>query len=272
VERARIREARIVVVVEHGRLPIDEVLSKEPAMNMTTMRVITERTEWAARISAAWQKSVASIIDTGHLLLAAKADPKMQYGEWGTMVESDLPFNRHTAHKLMQIAGDKRLTNVSQGKHLPPSWTTLYELTKLDDATFDQKLRDGFINPDMQRKDVARENRILGRERGRRRVEAAISARRAPDPKAADGSEEIGPTPTLDPRAWSRSTAQQRAVFVKAVGRSEIEDAFDAIESGHASTRRLEDLNRAWNAATESDKRTFFRQHFPANVWNRFAT
>ena len=136
-------------------------------MNMT-MRVIAERTQWAARISAAWQKSVDSIIETGHLLLAARADPKMQHGEWGTMVESDLPFNRHTAHKLMQIAGDKRLTNVSQGKHLPPSWTTLYELTKLDDATFDQKLRDGSINPDMQRKDVARENRTLSRARAGR--------------------------------------------------------------------------------------------------------
>jgi hypothetical protein len=27
----------------------------------------------------------------------------------------------------------------------------LYELTKLDDDTFDQKLRDGTIHPDMQR-------------------------------------------------------------------------------------------------------------------------
>jgi hypothetical protein len=254
-------------------------------MNMTTMRVVTERTQWAARISAAWQKSVESIIDTGHLLLAAKADPKMQHGEWGTMVESDLPFNRHTAHKLMQIAGDKRLTNVSQGKHLPPSWTTLYELTKLDDATFNQKLRDGSINPDMQRKDVARENRILSRERGRRRVEnrvpisgtgkrgkqvAAISARGASDPKVADGTEETEPAPTLDPRAWSMSTAQQREVFVKAVGRSEIEDAFHAIESGYALTPGLDKLNQAWNAATESDQQTFFRQHFPANVRNRF--
>jgi hypothetical protein len=66
----------------------------------------------------------------------------------GTMVESDPPFNRHTAHKLMQIAGDKRLTNVSHGKHLPPSWTTLNELTKFDDDTFEQKLRDGSINPE----------------------------------------------------------------------------------------------------------------------------
>ena len=128
-------------------------------MTMTMMSVITERTQWAGHIAAAWQKSVDSIIETGRLLLAAKADPKMQHGEWGTMVESDLSFNRHTAHKLMQIAGDKRLTNVSQGKHLPPSWTTLYELTKLDDDTLKRKLRDGTIHPGMRRKDVARENR-----------------------------------------------------------------------------------------------------------------
>jgi hypothetical protein len=68
-------------------------------------------------------------------------------------------------------SGTPTTTNVSQGKHLPPSWTTLYELIKLDDDTFDQKLHDGTINPEMQRKDVARQNRILSRERDRRRVE-----------------------------------------------------------------------------------------------------
>ena len=68
------------------------------------------------------------------------------------------------------------------------------------------------------------------------------------------------------------STAQQREVFVTAVGRSEIEDAFDAIELGCALTRGLDKLNQAWNAATESDRRTFFRQHFPANVRNKFQT
>jgi hypothetical protein len=44
------------------------------------------------------------------------------------------------------------------------------ELTKLDDDTF-QKLRDGSINPEMQRKDVARADRILNRERDLQRVE-----------------------------------------------------------------------------------------------------
>jgi Protein of unknown function (DUF3102) len=250
-----------------------------------TTSITAERTQWAARISAAWQQSVTSIIETGRLLTEAKT--ALDHGEWLPMVESDLPFQRNTAQRLMKIAADSRLANRAHVPLLPPSWGTLYELTKLDDATFDQKLRDGSINPDMQRKDVARENRILSRERGRRHVEnlvpisgparrgkqvAAISARSASDPRAADGAEEIEPAPTLDPRAWSMSTALQREAFVKAVGRSEIEDAFHAIESGYALTRGLNTLNQAWCAATESDKRTFYRELFPANVWNRFRT
>jgi Protein of unknown function (DUF3102) len=259
-----------------------------------TTTITPERTQWAARISATWQQSVDSIIETGRLLLAAKADPKMQHGEWGTMVESDLPFNRHTAHKLMQIAGDKRLTNVSQGKHLPPSWTTLYELTKLDDDTFDQQLRDGSINPEMQRKDVTRANRILNRERDRQRVEnvapitgsattgkqvTAISALSACDPENPKVIDVTGKVrsepcraPALDPRAWSMASSQERGAFVTAVGREEIEDAFNATESGCTLTRGLNTLNQAWNAATESDRRSFFRSRFPSNVMNKYQT
>jgi hypothetical protein len=65
------------------------------------------------------------------------------------------------------------------------------------------------------------------------------------------------------------STAQERQAFVEAVGRSEIEDAFHAIE-GLALTRGLNTLNRAWGAATESERWTFFGQQFPANVRNRY--
>jgi hypothetical protein len=89
-------------------------------------------------------------------------------------------------------------------------------------------------------------------------------------------SDEIGkeaePAPALDPQAWSMSTAKERQAFIKAVGRSEIEDAFHAIESGYGSTRGLNALNQSWNGATESDRREFYRRLFPANVWNRFQT
>src|SRR5580658_8460986 len=74
-----------------------------------TTSITAERTQWAARISAAWQQSVTSIIETGRLLTEAKA--ALDHGEWLPMVESDLPFQRNTAQRLMKIAADSRLAN-----------------------------------------------------------------------------------------------------------------------------------------------------------------
>jgi hypothetical protein len=146
----------------------------------------------------------------------------------------------------------------------------------------------------MQRKDVARANRILSRERDRQRVEnlppirgsaktgKQVSACDPENPKVSDGTgkarskpcrrKRADQAPALDPQAWSMSSSQEREAFVTAVGRSEIEDAFNAIESGCTLTRGLNTLNQAWNAATESDRRAFFRKHFPANVMNRYQT
>jgi hypothetical protein len=70
------------------------------------------------------------------------------------MIEAELPFKRSTAHKLMAISADERLSNVSRGKHLPPSWTKLYELTKLPKDKFAAKLASGEIHPEMLRQDV----------------------------------------------------------------------------------------------------------------------
>jgi hypothetical protein len=215
-----------------------------------TTSVTAERTQWAARISAAWQQSVTSIIETGRLLTEAKA--ALDHGEWLPMMESDLPFQRNTAQRLMKIAADSRLANRAHVPLLPPSWGTLYELTKLDDDTFDQKLRDGSINPEMQRKDVAR---ATGKQ-----VSASDGTGKARSKPSRRQKANLAPT--LDPRAWSMSTFQEREAFVKTVGRSEIEDALNAIESGCKLTRGLNSLNQAWKAATESELRTFCRPYF----------
>jgi hypothetical protein len=104
----------------------------------------------------------------------------------------------------------------------------------------------------------------------------AVTEFSACDPEASKTSVGIGkeadPAPALDQQAWSMSTAKERQAFVKAVGRSEIEDAFHAIESGYGSTRGLNALNQSWKGATESERREFYRRLFPANVWNRFQT
>lgn len=118
---------------------------------------------WAGRIGSAWQKSIDAIFETGRLI--AEAKEALPHGAFGKMIESDLPFGAATARKLMIIAEDRRLTDRAHVHALPPSWGTLYELTKLDDETFDRRISDGTIRPDMQRREVSVRGRAGNGER-----------------------------------------------------------------------------------------------------------
>lgn len=61
------------------------------------------------------------------------------------MVENELVFNPSTARRLMAVARDERLANRAHAHVLPPSWFTLYELTKLDDDAFARAIEQGVI-------------------------------------------------------------------------------------------------------------------------------
>ena len=136
---------------------------------------MTNRREWTDQITENWRKGFESVIATGQSLIDAKE--ALPHGEFISMIEADLPFKRHTAFRLMKIAGDERLTNVAHVQHFPPSWGTVYELTKLPDDVFEAKIADGSINPEMKRKDVARENRIITKARDEERVQALVPAK-----------------------------------------------------------------------------------------------
>jgi hypothetical protein len=47
----------------------------------------------------------------------------------------------------MAIAKHPILSNVYRGKHLPPSWRTLYELTLIPDDILEAAMKDGRIHP-----------------------------------------------------------------------------------------------------------------------------
>lgn len=108
---------------------------------------------WAERITAAWNKSREGVLEVGRLLTEAKA--ALPHGQFTKMVEGELPFGERTAQRLMAIAGDLRLSKPTRGSVLPASWRSLYELTKLDDATLQEGIERGIIRPDMERKDLA---------------------------------------------------------------------------------------------------------------------
>src|SRR5215470_5679942 len=105
--------------------------------------------QYAQKITAAWQRSINAIFETGRLLIEAKA--KLKHGEFRKMIDHALPFKPRTAQMLMKIAADKRLIKAKHASLLPPSWFTLYLLTRLSDDAFDKALAQGKINPEMTR-------------------------------------------------------------------------------------------------------------------------
>jgi len=110
--------------------------------------------QWAHKINTASARSVESILEIGRLLHAAKRD--LAHGEFGRLFDERLiPFSQNTADRLMAIAGNPVLSNSAHVQNLPPSWGTLYELTKIPGPVLRNAIKDGIITPDIPRKAIA---------------------------------------------------------------------------------------------------------------------
>ncbi len=114
-----------------------------------------ERTpqEWADLINGEWRKTVVGIIRTGQLL--DDAINSLPHGGKMAMYER-LDFCQQTANKLVIISRDPEISNYAHVRKLPPSYGTLYELTKYDKALFKTGLSEGIITPDAQRTTVVK--------------------------------------------------------------------------------------------------------------------
>jgi hypothetical protein len=108
---------------------------------------------WADQIRIELGKTVESILETGRLLIKAKAD--LTHGEWGRMFDERLlPFCQETGRRYMLIARHPVISDSTHVWNLPSSWGTLYELTKIPEQNLKNALADGVITPDMQRSAV----------------------------------------------------------------------------------------------------------------------
>ena len=112
-------------------------------------------------INATWQKATHSIIEVGRLLIQAKAE--IAHGKWLTLFRDyddddrapvTFPFGQRTAEMLMAIAGHSILSNPKFVSDLPPSWGTLYEMTRIPEQELEKLIEDGTINADIRRCDV----------------------------------------------------------------------------------------------------------------------
>jgi len=142
-----------------------------------TLTKLPRAEQWADRICTQLGKSVEAIIEVGRLLVKAKAD--LAHGEWGRLFQDELvPFTINTAQRLMVISQHPTLSNTAHAQYLPPSWTSLYELTKVEPKRLTAAFKDGIITPDMKRRDVTA---LLPPKRKR-----PATSRRTEDPDTLD--------------------------------------------------------------------------------------
>jgi hypothetical protein len=107
---------------------------------------------FAELIAGSWQKQAGAIIETGRHLFEAKQE--LQRDEYAAMVGLELPFDSSVARKLLRIAASPIICAPGHTAKLPPYWTIIYDLSKLDDEVLLAAIKDGRVNPKMQRRDV----------------------------------------------------------------------------------------------------------------------
>jgi hypothetical protein len=106
------------------------------------VRLITDRRTHA----------VENLVAIGQHLREAKEE--LDHGEFGPMLKR-IQFSEGTARKYMAIAAHPAISNRSNWNALPPSWTTLYELTKLPPDVLEARIADGTITPELEGTAVA---------------------------------------------------------------------------------------------------------------------
>jgi hypothetical protein len=103
------------------------------------------------RLTALRQNAVENIIACGRILV--EAHDELERGSYEATVKRH--FDLSHARKLRIIATHSIVSDRAHVHALPPSVFTLYELTKLPAAMLRERLKDGSINPSLERKDVA---------------------------------------------------------------------------------------------------------------------
>src|SRR5436309_2851637 len=80
-----------------------------------------------------------------------------------------LGYGPHKGRRLKEIARNSRFGHTAHAPHLPASWMTLFELTRLTEPQWEYGLRTGIIRPDTT--PSATPDAVPGREqrRGARR-------------------------------------------------------------------------------------------------------
>lgn len=111
--------------------------------------------EWADKVNANFDRTVASILETGRLIREAHADLKGIGSKWAEF-RSYLKFGDSEASKYAKIGDMKLFYKQGISKRLPASVTTIYVLAQLPEDALAKFIEKGDVHPNMTRSDAER--------------------------------------------------------------------------------------------------------------------
>ena len=100
--------------------------------------------DWVEKIKKVWARGPASTLELARAVGAAKS--QLRHGQW-QQVWKALPFSRRKADMLAVIGRRLHWVKRQMFANLPVGWSILYELAKLERATFEELVRKGMIHP-----------------------------------------------------------------------------------------------------------------------------
>jgi len=107
---------------------------------------------WADRVRVHLVRTVENILAAGQELDEAKA--ALGHGRFEAMVTDELGMAPRTAQMFMALVRNPALVDANHGSHLPPSWRSLYELSRLPEADLTAAIEAHEVRPDMERREA----------------------------------------------------------------------------------------------------------------------
>jgi hypothetical protein len=127
--------------------------SSKTAVAVPAKRAVTN-------ISTAWHKTIDALFETANLLYSYSQ--QANWKEIKEQLQADGVMGASVISMMLGIARDPRLQKPGIKKLLPPSYNTLYLLTKLDDNAIDAKIKDEVLTPSLTVEDVRQWSKPTG--------------------------------------------------------------------------------------------------------------
>jgi N6-adenosine-specific RNA methylase IME4 len=122
---------------------------------------------WAGRVRASMRKTFTGVLETGKILIQARAE--LSHRQWLPML-TKAGLKPRTAQVWMGVACNPRFANANPDSLLPPCVTTLNEISRLPEDLYQGLLADGTINPTVSRAAIKAIIRTLAQEADEERI------------------------------------------------------------------------------------------------------